>query len=102
MFRRGSNCIAFALAVIAEVLLMGFGQTMAQQTNPGDTTIDAVRISPQEAYQQVKSGKALLVCAYDSEDKFRKMQLEGAISLSEFKSKLPSLTKDQEIVFYCA
>jgi hypothetical protein len=28
------------------------------------------------------------------------MQLEGAISFNEFKSKLPSLSKDQEIVFY--
>jgi rhodanese-related sulfurtransferase len=30
------------------------------------------------------------------------MQLEGAISFNEFKSKFPSLAKDQEIVFYWA
>ena len=46
------------------------------------------------------AGKALLVCAYEDEAKFKMLQLEGAISLSEFKSKLPSLAKDQEIVFY--
>lgn len=58
------------------------------------------RISPEEAHQKVKAGKALLVCAYEDEAKFRKMQLQGAISLNEFKSRLPSLPKDQEIVFY--
>jgi hypothetical protein len=50
----------------------------------------------------VKSGVALLVCAYDDDSKFKRMQLQGAISLNEFKSKLPSLTKDREIIFYCA
>jgi len=28
--------------------------------------------------------------------------LEGAISLAEFQRRLPSLSRDQEIVFYCA
>jgi len=60
------------------------------------------RVRPQEIYEKLKSGKALLVCAYDDDGKFRQMQLEGAMSLREFKSKLPSLSKDQEIVFYCA
>ena len=58
------------------------------------------RITPEEAYQKLKNGIALLVCAYEDEIKFKAMQLEGAISLNEFKSKLPSLAKDQEIVFY--
>jgi hypothetical protein len=60
------------------------------------------RISPEEAYKRSKSGDALLVCAYDDDDKFRTMRLEGAISLSEFKLKLPGLSKDREIIFYCA
>jgi rhodanese-related sulfurtransferase len=60
------------------------------------------RISPEEAHQKLKAGGALLVCAYEDEEKFKKMRLEGAISLAEFKLKLPSLAKDQEIVFYCA
>jgi hypothetical protein len=60
------------------------------------------RVSPEDIHQKLRSGTALLVCAYEDEAKFKKIQLEGAISLNEFKSKLPSLTKDQEIVFYCA
>ncbi len=60
------------------------------------------RMSPEEVYPRVKSGKALLICAYEDDAKFKKLQLQGAISLNEFKSKLPSLSKDQEIVFYCA
>jgi hypothetical protein len=59
-------------------------------------------INPEEAYNKLKTGTALLVCAYDSEEKFKTMPLEGAISLDEFKSKFPSLSKDQEIIFYCA
>jgi hypothetical protein len=62
--------------------------------------VEPKRISPEEVYQKLKGGKILLVCAYEDEAKFEKMHLQGAISLNEFKSKLPSLTKDQEIVFY--
>jgi len=60
------------------------------------------RIAPQEIYPRVKAGKALLVCAYADEAKFRSLQLEGARSLREFQEKLPGLPRDQEIVFYCA
>jgi len=58
------------------------------------------RITAEEVYGKLKSGRALLVCAYEDEMKFNAMQLKGAISLSEFRSKLSSLPKDQEIVFY--
>jgi hypothetical protein len=60
------------------------------------------RITPEETYQKLREGNALLVCAYDSEEQFRSRQLAGAISLPEFRAKLSSLSKDQEIVFYCA
>jgi rhodanese-related sulfurtransferase len=63
--------------------------------------IEAERVSPEEVYEKMKSRTVLLVCAYEDEARFKKMQLEGAISLSEFKSKLPTLPKDQEVVFYC-
>jgi rhodanese-related sulfurtransferase len=63
---------------------------------------EAIRITPEETYQKLRAGKTLLVCAYDSEEQFRSLQLDGAISLSEFRARLPSLSKDQEIVFYCA
>jgi hypothetical protein len=60
------------------------------------------RVTSEEIYQRVKSGAVLLVCAYEDDAKFKRLQLEGAISLHEFKSKLLSLAKNQEIVFYCA
>ena len=63
---------------------------------------EPLRISAEEVRQDVTSGAALLVCAYDDEEKFKNLHLEGAISLAEFKSKRPSLGKDQEIIFYCA
>jgi len=58
------------------------------------------RITPEEVNQKLKARKALLVCAYEDEVKFKKVRLQGAISFSEFQSKLSSLSKDQEIVFY--
>ena len=58
------------------------------------------RVSPEEVHQKLKKGIILLVCAYEDEAKFKMMQLEGAISFNEFNSRLPSLQKDQEIVFY--
>ena len=64
--------------------------------------IEPVRILPEEARKKVLSGAAIFVCAYDDEEKFRKMHLEGAISFNAFKSNAASLSRDQEIVFYCA
>jgi rhodanese-related sulfurtransferase len=60
------------------------------------------RIPVKEAYQKLKSGKALLICGYDDDAKFKAMRLEGALSLKEFEDRLPNLSKDQEIIFYCA
>jgi len=101
MFHRGSNKILFALAVIAGVLLMAACEATNQQISRGDTAMEAVRISPQDTYQQVISGKAILVCSYDKET-CSKMMLEGAITHEEFQSKLPSISKSQPIIFYCA
>jgi hypothetical protein len=102
MFHGRSNIILFALAVIAGVLLMGSGETVAQQTTPGGgATMEAARISPQDAYQQVTSGKTLLVCAYQSEQICKEIMLKGGISLQEFEQKLPNLKKDQPIIFFC-
>jgi hypothetical protein len=60
------------------------------------------RISPEHARERVKSGKALFVCAYDDEAKCRSNHLEGAVTFGEFRGKLPTLPKEQEIIFYCA
>jgi len=61
-----------------------------------------VRVSPQEAREKARAGAALLVCGYEDEEKFKMVHLEGAVSLTEFQSKLSSLEKDHEIIFYCA
>jgi rhodanese-related sulfurtransferase len=60
------------------------------------------RVDPGEALEKMKAGAALLVCAYDNEEKFQAVHLEGALSLSEFRSRLGALPRDQEIIFYCA
>ena len=62
--------------------------------------LEPERISPTEVREKLIAGKALLVCAYEDEAKFKMLQLQGAISLNEFRTKLPSLAKDQEIIFY--
>jgi len=63
---------------------------------------EIVRVAPREARESVASGRALLVCAYDSDEKFRAMRLEGAISLHELRTRVASLPREREIVFYCA
>jgi hypothetical protein len=63
---------------------------------------EPIRISVEVARQKVNSGVALLVCAYDDDEKFKNNHLQGAISLNDFRAKLPSLSTEQEIIFYCA
>lgn len=58
------------------------------------------RVAPEEVYPKIKAGEALLVCAYDDERKFEAFHLDGAMSLNEFRQKLPSLSLEREIVFY--
>jgi hypothetical protein len=60
------------------------------------------RISADAVYREVTAGAALLVCAYDDDEKFRNVHLEGAVSLADFRAKLPELDKGLEIFFYCA
>ncbi len=61
-----------------------------------------LRVKPQEVINRIKTGDAMLVCAYDSDEKFDELHLEGAISLNEFESRLPSIPKEKELIFYCA
>jgi hypothetical protein len=63
---------------------------------------DSERIGVEEARQKVTANQALLVCAYDDEAKCRKVNLEGSISLTNFQSRVATLPKTQEIIFYCA
>ena len=61
---------------------------------------EPIRIPPQEVRKKVQAASALFVCGYDVPEKFKANQLEGSISYQEFTSRLPSLSKDQEIIFY--
>ena len=61
------------------------------------------RITPQQAHDHMRAAPpALLVCAYDSEEKFQQNHLEGAIELDHLASQADAIPKDQEIIFYCA
>jgi hypothetical protein len=99
MHTKGICTVVFALALVTAFILTGAPVSAQQQTGENAIT-EPPRISPAEAYQKVKAGTALLVCAYPEDETFRKMQLEGAISYKEFESRLPGLKKDQEIIFY--
>ena len=59
---------------------------------------DIGRISVKQA--RGKAHQALLVCAYENEVKRRMFNLDGLISLANFRSRLASLPKMQEIIFY--
>jgi hypothetical protein len=63
---------------------------------------DIERISVGEARKKVTANQALLVCAYEDEAKCRALNLDGSISLTGFQSKVASLPKSQEIIFFCA
>jgi hypothetical protein len=58
------------------------------------------RISAQETRTKAKANKALLVCAYEDEAKCRMLNPDGSISFASLQSRVNSLAKTQEIVFY--
>jgi hypothetical protein len=85
------------------ILLMLFNFSTAsiifaeQSSTPGAIE----RINVEDARIKTESGDALLVCSYEDET-CKEILLEGAVLLSEFESRLPSLSKNQEIIFYCS
>ncbi len=60
------------------------------------------RISAEEVYAKVKTDNALLVCAYESDEKYEKYKIDGSLPFSKFAAMLSSLPKTQEIIFFCA
>jgi hypothetical protein len=62
----------------------------------------AQRIDPEEARREVSSGNALLVCAYDDEQKCQQYRLTDALSLAELQAQEAALPKDRKTFFYCA
>ena len=91
-----------AAALLTGLLLVVACAATAQQASQKGAKMEVTRISPQDAYPQVRSGQALLVCAYADEKTCSTIMLEGAISLKGFESRLAGLKKDQPIIFYCA
>jgi hypothetical protein len=61
---------------------------------------DIQRISVQEAHAKTKENQALLVCAYEDEAKYERLNLDGSISFASLQSRSASLPKTQEIIFY--
>lgn len=61
------------------------------------------RIRPEEVHPKLEGGGALLVCAYENEDKNRAFRLKGAITLQELETRRDEgLDRGIELVFYCA
>jgi hypothetical protein len=61
---------------------------------------DVERISAEDARRRAAQG-ALLVCAYDDDQKCGRVRLEGALTMGELRGRLDTLPRDQEIIFYC-
>ena len=60
-------------------------------------------ISADNAHELLRTDPAVvLVCAYEKDEDFRRNNLEGAISLSEFRRRIDSFPKDEDVIFYCA
>ena len=93
---RGKTSWVMVLAVL--LVCLNAGVALASQTKQA---ANIERISPEAAYQKLKSGEALMVCAYE-DDKCRDLLMQGALLRSELEAMLPTLPKDQEIIFYCA
>lgn len=63
--------------------------------------MNPLRISAAEAHRKIAAGTALLVCAYEDDERYRYGRLEGSISYYEFRTLEPGLRMDDEIIFYC-
>jgi len=58
------------------------------------------RIDAAEAHRRVERGDALLVCAYDDEEKCDRVAIGPSISYGEFLRRRPQLDESQEVIFY--
>ncbi len=87
------------ITCLATVLFLSLPAAGIAQDRPDAGSIE--RISPESAMEKLDSGEAVLVCAYDDQT-CSKVMIPGAISKDELARKRSSLSKDQEIIFYCA
>jgi hypothetical protein len=63
---------------------------------------DAPRMDVQTAHQKVVDGEALLICAYEDDERCQSIRLEGSIMMKDLMEQLPWLPREQEFIFYCA
>lgn len=63
--------------------------------------VDVPRIGPEEAYEKVTAGEALLVCGYEDPEQCAALHVEGSLSMQQFRALRRTLPKEQELVFYC-
>ncbi len=61
---------------------------------------EIARIPAEEVRRKILSGEAFLVCAYEDEEKFGRLHLEGAVSLAAFRQQADTLSREREIIFY--
>lgn len=60
------------------------------------------RIDATQAREKSRTGEAVLVCAYEDENRCRQLLLDGAMTLAEFEATLSTRSRNDEIIFYCA
>ncbi len=61
-----------------------------------------LRIPADRARREMEAGRALLVCAYEDEEKCRRLMFEGALTLSQLEERLASHPDGVDVLFYCA
>lgn len=59
------------------------------------------RVSAAEVRERLSSSDALLVCAYEDQEKCEKLRLAGALTFNELKAMVTSLSSARELIFYC-
>jgi hypothetical protein len=59
------------------------------------------RVSAAEVRERLSSSDALLVCAYEDQEKCEKLRLAGALTFNELKAMVTSMSSARELIFYC-
>lgn len=83
------------------IIALGISTLAYSNESQAQEPASVERISVEEARSKVQAGDAILVCSYDDK-KCEDVLLEGALTRKEFEQKLSSLSKEQEIITYCA
>ena len=62
---------------------------------------EANRVTPSWVRERQQGpDPAVLICAYDDEEKCRSIRIPGSITLRELNEQLPSFGRDKILVFY--